>query len=225
MLSQSVGDIIAPESQTLADFFALSEARLNDHGLTIDLRVNDSEPFCAAQRSFGVEPFKGYQPGVSETVMSAVVSRDGVPIATVAGIPMVLDGTLAFHLACHGIFPGETQTLCNESLEIGETITSGACFTGGFAITPELRGTDLSKVLFEVLPVVIRAAAWGRYQVPSFFMVPAADEMIAAPAKFALKYRAERLVPQVIWSGKRLLRWFGYASPEYTMKMVRGAVG
>jgi len=66
MLSQSVGDIIAPESQTLADFFALSEARLNDHGLNIDFRVNDSEPFCAAQRSFGVEPFKGYQPGVSE---------------------------------------------------------------------------------------------------------------------------------------------------------------
>lgn len=41
MLAQSVGDVIAPESQALADFFALSEARLNDHGLTIDYRVNE----------------------------------------------------------------------------------------------------------------------------------------------------------------------------------------
>jgi hypothetical protein len=53
MLVQSVGDIIAPESQTLADFFALSEARLNDHGLTIDFRVNNPiDPICKIPRFF-----------------------------------------------------------------------------------------------------------------------------------------------------------------------------
>jgi hypothetical protein len=52
MLVQSVGDIIAPESQTLADFFALSEARLNDHGLTIDFRVNNPiDPICKIRAS------------------------------------------------------------------------------------------------------------------------------------------------------------------------------
>jgi hypothetical protein len=56
-------------------------------------------------------------------------------------------------------------------------------------------------------------------------MVPVADEMVDAPAKFVLKYRAEHLVPQVIWSGKRLVRWLGYSSGEYTMGMVREVVG
>jgi hypothetical protein len=63
MLIEQIGPIVAPESQILADFFVLSESRLNDHGLTIDFRVNDSEPFWEAQRSFGVDPFKGYLPG------------------------------------------------------------------------------------------------------------------------------------------------------------------
>jgi len=37
----------------LADFFALSEARLNDHGLTIDFRVNNPiDPICKIPRFF-----------------------------------------------------------------------------------------------------------------------------------------------------------------------------
>lgn len=224
-MTQEFGPIVAPEAEKLRAFFEAAESRLLDNGLALEFRLNDSGEFCHVQRSFRVEPFKGYHPGVADTVMTGVVSRDGQPVGTVAGMPMVLDGHLSNHLATHGLFPGENQVLCDAAKDIGDTIASGICFTGGFAIHPDLRKSQISRILFEVLPVYVRARAWAHYQMASFFMVPAESVENIGPAKFALKYRAENLVPQVVWSGKDRVRWLGHASPEYTMRMVREALG
>lgn len=174
----------------------------------------------ALEMDRGGQPvFRGFTPEVSPDGFWLEARLHGRPIATYGAYPMVLADTLTSHIELEGWYPSEDESwrVTDAARGLTDTITDMAVFSGGIVVTPDMRKTEVSRMLVWMLPMVGRSLGIARWEAPHFvFMVKPNIPGLG------VRFRPERLEPEVEWTRNGepfgLPRLFGYASMNFAFR-------
>lgn len=204
----------------LSPFFEAADEALASRGLSLSMG-DDRHQLVELQSRWGYDTHPAFRPMTHSQALTGIFWKDGSPVATMAGLPLLLDGTLTNHLSRWGLSPGVMISLWGDAKAWADTVTGRACFTGGFCMPPETRGTDLSKWLVPFMSTYIRAACLHRYstpgiQPPCFFFVPEGKK------RRGERYAPEALVKSAKFSNEDETRLMGYCSPGFIAAAAAG---
>lgn len=167
----------------------------------------------------GQPVFRGFTPDTSPDGFWIEARLHGRPIATYGAYPIVLSDTLTSHVEIEGWYPSATERwrVAGSARALTDRIRDMAVFSGGIVVTPDMRKTEISKMLVWMLPMVGRAFGIERWDAPHFvFMVKPNIPGLG------IRFRPERLEPEVEWirDGQPfgLPRLFGYASQGFARR-------
>lgn len=198
---------------SLTAFFGRAEQDLAERGLTVSIGDQRAE-LTRLQDRWGYDTYPAFRPMIREQCTTGIFWQGDSPVATMAGAPYLLDGTLTEHLFRWGLYTGVSIALWGDAKTWADTVTGRACFTGGFCMPQKLRGSELSRWLVPLMSRYIRAACLHRYSTPDirppcFFFVPESKRLRGE------RYNPERLVGKAKFSNDDETRLMGYASPEF----------
>lgn len=189
----------------LSAFFERANEALAERGLS--LSVGDARhQIVALQDRWGYKTHPAFRPMTHSTAVTGIFWQGERPVATMAGVPILLDGNLTAHLDRWGLSPGVTIALRGEAKAWADTVTGRAAFTGGFCMPETLRGSDLSRWLVPFMSRYIRAAMAHQYDAPCFYFVPESKRARGE------RYNPEALVPSAKFSDATEKRLMGCAS-------------
>ncbi|MDF1791610.1 MAG: hypothetical protein P1U88_06855 [Thalassobaculaceae bacterium] len=167
----------------------------------------------------GQPVFKGFTPAVSPDGFWIEARLHGRPIATYGAYPMILSDNLTSHIELEGWYPcdNESWRVTGSARSLTDRITDMAVFSGGIVVTPDMRKTEISRMLVWMLPMVGRSLGIDRWAARHFvFMVKPNIPGLG------VRFRPERLEPEVEWvrdgAAFGLPRLFGYASQAFAQR-------
>lgn len=160
--------------------------------------------------------FRGFTPDVSPDGFWIEARLHGRPIATYGAYPIVLPNTLTDQIESEGWYPTETESwqVRGSARALTDRIRDMAVFSGGIVVTPDMRKSEISRMLVWMLPMVGRSLGVERWDAPHFvFMVKPNIPGLG------VRFRPERLEPEIAWirDGRPFgePRLFGYASQAF----------
>lgn len=203
----------------------MSEILLATNGFVRDLDLelihhNGFGRLEALDMDRGGQPvFKGFTPEASPDGFWIEARVHGRPIATYGAYPMILADTLTSHIELEGWYPcdNERWRVTGSARELTDSITDMAVFSGGIVVTPDMRKTEISRMLVWMLPMVGRTLGIERWGARHFvFMVKPNIPGLG------VRFRPQRLEPEIEWlrDGEPfgLPRLFGYASQAFARR-------
>lgn len=167
----------------------------------------------------GQPVFQGFTPDVSPDGFWIEARLHGRPIATYGAYPIVLPASLTDQIEHEGWYPTDTERwqVRGSARDLTDRIRDMAVFSGGIVVTPDMRKTEISRMLVWMLPMVGRSLGVERWDAPHFvFMVKPNIPGLG------VRFRPERLEPEIAWTrdGQPFgePRLFGYASQAFARR-------
>lgn len=204
-----MGDLIAEGQRALSRY----GAEMTIHG--------DFAAFASVDRDTAIA-FPGYfnETTNADRGMCVLIHKDGETIGTYAcGLYLPVDTMAEYidEIGLHHACAKPDIEIFGTVREWFEAMEGPSAFSGGIWVRPDLRGTELSRLLVPFLPMIGRSFAvdvWDAKHV--FFMVP---EIIMKKG-IAERYRPLFLEPGATWhyTTPPTPLWFGYAAPVQIMK-------
>lgn len=188
-------EIIAPDREVLRNFFMAADRRFANLGLTATLRWS-WDGLREFWEACGYPFFEGYTARANPSGFWLDIQKDGRTIATGGGFPIVLVADLREHLEAVGLTadPLDVWEITGDAVEVCGAITDMAVFTGAISVAPDLRRSELSRVLVDqLIPPTIRAAGLARWNAPHYFYFTKEGRAVEE------RFRAEVLTHKVTW--------------------------
>lgn len=147
----------------------------------------------------GYEVYAGFTPEHSSAGLWIEARMFGKPIATMAAQPIPLISTLTDHIETEGLYPSDRDEweVYGLARDVCDAVTVAAVFTGGYLIAPDLRGSEVSRLMMKVFPPLTRELARQKWGYDHYFFTVKGDERG--------RRLAERYSPEVLADG---IRWY-----------------
>lgn len=176
------------------DYFAALRRYMNDRGLDYTRHLwFDGFAEYPIERD-GHPVFAGFKPPHDGFWLA--VTLDGKPFATYAAMPMDLVSNLTEHFEVDGLYRGQDrwEIVDPEARAFCDTITGTVMFGGGIVVDKPQRGTNKSRLMMTLLPLLGRIIGRDLYHADHFIYLQPAGRSFSA--------RTDR---QHVWPGA--VRW------------------